>query len=132
MLPQIVEVVKHIHHISEVNSLGVAVDVDVNVQTQKYLGVTQQLRQSLLELLKNFRSNVGRQPDLKNLIVIIEKYLKFIDDWIAFPKLIEIPKEIIREVEKEKIVLVPTQDKEKEATLSYILEKLLNQLRRIR
>lgn len=80
----------------------------------------------MLELLKNFRSNVGRQPDLKNLIVIIEKYLKFIDDWIAFPKLIEIPKEIIREVEKEKIVLVPTQDKEKEATLSYILEKLLN------
>jgi hypothetical protein len=80
----------------------------------------------LLELLKNFRSNVGRQPDLKNLIVIIEKYLKFIDDWIAFPKLIEIPKEIIREVEIEKIVLVPTQDKEKEATLSYILEKLLN------
>jgi len=40
MLPQIVEVVKHIHHISEVNQLGVAVDVDVNVQTEKYLGVT--------------------------------------------------------------------------------------------
>ena len=34
MLPQIVEVVKHIHH------MGVAVDVDVNVQTEKYLGVT--------------------------------------------------------------------------------------------
>jgi hypothetical protein len=33
MLPQIVEFVKHIHHIAEVNSLGVAVDVDINVQT---------------------------------------------------------------------------------------------------
>jgi 2-methylisocitrate lyase-like PEP mutase family enzyme len=33
MLPQIVEVVKNIHHITEVNSLGVAVDVDINVQT---------------------------------------------------------------------------------------------------
>lgn len=40
LLPQIVEVVKNIHHISEVNSLGTAVDVDINIQTEKYLGVT--------------------------------------------------------------------------------------------
>lgn len=43
-----------------------------------------------MELLKVFKSNVGRQPDLKNLIVIIEKYMKYINDWISFPKLIEI------------------------------------------
>ena len=47
MLPQIVEIVKHIHHISEVNSLGVAVDVDVNVHTEQYLGVSKELRKSL-------------------------------------------------------------------------------------
>ena len=40
MLPQIVEIVKHIHHISEVNQLGLAVDVDINVQTEKYVGVS--------------------------------------------------------------------------------------------
>lgn len=88
MLPQIVEVVRNIHHISEVNSLGIAVDVDINVQTEKYLGVTNELKRSLVELLATFRSNVGRQPDLKNLILIIEKYLKYIDDWISFPKLV--------------------------------------------
>jgi hypothetical protein len=33
---------------------------------------------------------VGRQPDLKNLIAIIEKHLKFIDNWIAFPKLVQV------------------------------------------
>jgi hypothetical protein len=91
----------------------VAVDVDYNVQTEKYLGVTTELRKGLLELLNSFKANVNRQPDLKNLISIIEKYLLFIDDWIAFPKLIEIPKEVIKEVSKEKVVLVPTNDKEK-------------------
>lgn len=40
MIPQIVEVVKNIHHITEINHLGIAVDVDVNVQTEKYIGVT--------------------------------------------------------------------------------------------
>jgi hypothetical protein len=43
-----------------------------------------------------------------------------------------VPKEVTKEVEKERIVLVPTPDKEKEATLSFILEKLINELRRIR
>jgi hypothetical protein len=40
MSPQIVEVIKNIYHISEVNTLGIAVDVDINLQTEKYLGVT--------------------------------------------------------------------------------------------
>ena len=88
MLPQIVEVVRNIHHISEVNTLGTAVDVDINIHTERYLGVTNELKKGLLELLTTFRSNVGRQPDLKNLIIVIEKYLKYIDDWISFPKLV--------------------------------------------
>jgi hypothetical protein len=40
VLPQIVEIVRNIHHISEVNQLGIAIDVDINMQTEKYLGVT--------------------------------------------------------------------------------------------
>lgn len=39
-MPQIVEVIKNIHHISEVNQLGVAVDVDVNVHAEKFIGVS--------------------------------------------------------------------------------------------
>jgi hypothetical protein len=39
-------------------------------------------------LLKNFKNNVNRQPELKNLIALIEKYILCIDDWIKFPKLI--------------------------------------------
>ena len=132
MMPQIVEVVKNIHHISEVNSLGMAVDVDVNVHTEQYLGVTTELRNSLKELLTVFKSNVGRQPDLKHLIALIEKYLVFIEDWIKFPKLIEVPKDVVREVEKEKVVLVPTDNKEKLTTLSFVVDKLLTELKRIK
>ncbi len=132
MLPQVVEVVKHVHHISEVNSLGVAVDVDINVQTEKYLGVSVELRKGLLDLLATFKANVGRQPDLKALIAIIEKYLKCIDEWIKFPKLVEVVKEVAHDVVRDRPVLVPTPDREKEATLSFILEKMINELRRIR
>jgi hypothetical protein len=132
MLPQVVEVVKHVHHISEVNSLGVAVGVDINIQTEKYLGVSVELRKGLVDLLSTFRANVGRQPDLKALITIIEKYLKCIDDWIKFPKLVEVIKEVSKDVIRDRPVLVPTSDKEKEATLSFILEKMVNELRRIR
>ena len=82
MLPQIVEIIKNIHHVSEVNQLGIAVDVDINVQVEKFAGVSVELKKGLVELLTVFRSNAGRQPDLKNLIVIIEKYMKFIDSWI--------------------------------------------------
>jgi hypothetical protein len=82
--------------------------------------------------LISLRSSVNRQPELKSLIAVIEKHLKAVDDWIAFPKLIEIPKEVYREVEKEKIVLVPTPDRQKEAVFAYIIEKLVNELRRIR
>jgi hypothetical protein len=132
MLPQVVEVVKHVHHVSEVNSLGIAVDVDINIQTEKYLGVSVELRKGLLDLLSTFRANVGRQPDLKAFIIIIEKYLKCIDEWIKFPKLVEVVKEVSKDVVRDRPVLVPTPDKEKEATLSFILEKMINELRRIR
>ena len=92
LMPQIVEIVKNIHHISEVNQLGVAVDVVINVHAEKFIGVSTELRKGLIELLSIFRSNAGRQPDLKNLIVIIEKYMKYIDEWIKFPKLVEVVK----------------------------------------
>lgn len=47
MLPQIVEVVRTIHQISEIQNLGVAVDVDLTVHTQQYVGVSEELRKSL-------------------------------------------------------------------------------------
>lgn len=48
VLPQVVEIVKNIHHIAEVNQLGVAVDVDVNIHAEKFVGVSTELRKSLV------------------------------------------------------------------------------------
>ena len=62
MLPQIVEVMRNIHHISEINHLGIAVDVDINVQTEKYVGVSTELKKGLEELLAGFKISVKRQP----------------------------------------------------------------------
>lgn len=98
MLPQIVEIIKNIHHISEVNQLGVAVDVDLNVQVEKFAGVSTELRKGLSELLSIFRTNERRQPELKNLISVIEKHMKLVDEWISFPKLVEIEKRVEVEV----------------------------------
>jgi len=39
-------------------------------------------------MLIKFRESVHRQPDLKNIITIIEKHMRKIDDWIKFPKII--------------------------------------------
>jgi len=40
MLPQIVEVVKHLHSISEVQSPGVAVNVSIEEQTKEFTSVS--------------------------------------------------------------------------------------------
>jgi hypothetical protein len=79
MLPQIVEVVKTVHQIAEYQSLGVAVDVNVEQHTSQYIGVCDELRKGLADLLATFKANANRQPDLRNLIVVIEKYLQLID-----------------------------------------------------
>lgn len=88
MMPQIVEIVKNIHNISEVQSLGVAVDIGIEAHTHNYIGVSEELRAGLLALLATFKTNSQRQPDLRALIPVIEKYLKLIDEWIRFPKII--------------------------------------------
>ena len=48
LLPQVVEIVKNIHHISEVNQLGVAVDADINVQVEKFAGISSDLKKALV------------------------------------------------------------------------------------
>lgn len=73
-----------------------------------------------------------RQPDLKGTIQIIENHLKTVERWINFPKIVEIEKEVEKIVEKDKVVLVPTADHQREASLSYLVEKLVLELRRIK
>ena len=77
------------------------------------MGLTEGLKGELSSLLILFKSKVRSQPDLKVLIEGIEKYLLILDQWIKFPKIIEIGKEIEVVVEKDRPVLVPIKEEEK-------------------
>ncbi len=94
--------------------------------------MSSELHASLIELLEKFKQNVYRQPDLKGTIQIIENHLKTVEKWINFPKIAEIEKEVEKVVEKYKVVLVPTADHQREASLSYLVEKLVLELKRIK
>lgn len=94
--------------------------------------MSSELHASLIDLIEKFKQNVYRQPDLKGTIQIIENHLKTVEKWISFPKVVEIEKEVEKIVQKDKVVLVPTADHQREASLSYLVEKLVLELRRIK
>jgi hypothetical protein len=52
----------------------------------------------LVDLLEKFKQNVYRQPDLKGTIQVIESHLKTVEKWINFPKIVEIEKEVKKNV----------------------------------
>ena len=59
------------------------------------------------------------------------------EDFILFPRIVQVPKEKIVEkiVEKEKIVTLPTQDERSlkmELTLSLLVEQLIVELKRVK
>jgi hypothetical protein len=86
----------------------------------------------LLELHEKLKQSATRQPELRSIVSLIEAHLGKVEKWINFPKIVQIEKPVEKIVEKEKVVLVPSQDHQKEASLSYLVEKLVLELRRIR
>ncbi len=51
MLPQIVEVVRHLHSITELQSPGVAHNVTIEQHTKEFTSITEELHVSLSDLL---------------------------------------------------------------------------------
>lgn len=62
----------------------------------------------------------------------MEKYLIILDKWIKFPKIIEVPKEVEVTVEKDRPILIPTRDSDKEVALMSIIEQLILGIRKFR
>lgn len=76
-------------------------------------------------------------PALGVQIEVIEKFLAELEQFILFPRIVQIPKEVIVEkiVEKDRIVQLPTQDQRSikmELTLSLLVEKLILELKKIK
>ncbi len=76
-------------------------------------------------------------PTLRTQIELILKFLADLNQFIMFPKIVQVPVEKIVEkiVEVEKIVRIPTQDDNSirmQVSLSLLVEKLITELKRIK
>lgn len=135
ILPQIVEVLKHIHEITDDNiagiGLGVAeLGVDVQVHTADYITLCTDLRVKLEAMLATLRNS--RQPEARENTVAIEQLIVMLRSLAAFPNIVQIPRYIDKVVEKP--VVVPTKDTEtvnREIAATAMIEKLVEELKRI-
>ena len=136
-MPQIVEVLKYVHEVVEEEHLGVAVGVDVASHEQRYKMMSKDLKVNLDVLLTELRKMKANNPGIKLQIEIIEKFLAELEQFILFPRIVQVPKEKIVEkiVEKDRIVTLPTQDEralKMELTLSLLVEQLIVELKRVK
>ena len=54
-MPQIVEVLKYVHEITESDDLGVAVDIETSTYQQKYRALSKSIKVELDVLIKELR-----------------------------------------------------------------------------
>jgi hypothetical protein len=136
VMPQIVEVLKYVHEVVEQETLGVAVGVDVQTHEQKYKLLVKDIKVQLDLLLTDLRKLRGSNPNLQGQVTVIEKFLAELEQFILFPRIVEVPKivEKIVEVEKDRIVSLPKDDRslKMELSLSLLVEKLILELKRIK
>jgi hypothetical protein len=135
-MPQIVEVLKYVHEIVEEETLGVAVGVDVQTHEQKYKLLVKDIKVHLDLLITDLRKMRGSNPTLQGQVTVIEKFLAELEQFILFPRIVEVPKivEKIVEVEKDRIVSLPRDDRslKMELSLSLLVEKLILELKRVK
>jgi len=137
IMPQIVEVLKYVHEVMEEETLGVAVGVDVSTHEHKYKLLTKDIKVQLDLLLTDLRKMRSSNPALQGQITLIEGFLAQLEQFILFPRIVEVPKIVEKrvEVEKDRIVSLPGRDDRSvkmELSLSLLVEKLIGELKRVK
>jgi hypothetical protein len=99
IMPQIVEILKYVHEVVEEETLGVAVGVDVATHEQKYKLLTKDIKVQLDLLLAELRRLKGSNPALRVQVESIEAFLAQLDQFILFPRIVEVPKIVEKIVE---------------------------------
>ena len=137
IMPQIVEVLKYVHEVMEEETLGVAVGVDVSTHEHKYKLLTKDIKVQLDLLLADLRKMRSSNPALQGQITLIEGFLAQLEQFILFPRIVEVPKIVEKrvEVEKDRIVSLPGRDDRSvkmELSLSLLVEKLIGELKRVK
>ena len=102
----------------------------VDIVNQKYKLLTKDIKVQIDLLLSELRKMKTGSPALRIQIELIEGFLAQLDQFILFPRIVEVPKivEKIVEVEKDRIVHLPRQDDRSlkmELSLSLLVEKLI-------
>jgi hypothetical protein len=124
-----------VHEISEINTLGVAMDVDGATYEQKYMLLVKDIRGQMEGLLIELRRLRGTNPALRVQVEAIEGFLAQLEKFILAPRIVEVPRIVEKIVEKDRIVHVPRQDERSlkmELSLSLLVEKLILELKRIK
>ncbi len=109
----------------------------MSTHEQKYKLLTQNIKSSIGLLLTDIRKLRNTNPTLGVQIEAIERFMAELEQFILFPRIVQVPKEVIVEkiVERERIVQLPTQDERSikmELTLSLLVEKLIMELKKIK
>lgn len=134
-MPQIVEVIKYVHEIVEQESLGVAIGVDIQTQEIRYKELYGNIKPRYEAILVELRKLKTNNPGLKVQIDLLEGFLVELNKLVAFPRIVQVEKEKIVEVDRNVPILVPKLDIEAERfqiTLGAIISKLLGELLRIK
>lgn len=95
VLPQIVEVLKHIHEITDqrIDSVGLGIaefGVDVQVHTANYIDLCSNLKKGLEGLLLTLKN--ATTPEVKAQVIMIGELVTILSDLIRFPNIIQVPK----------------------------------------
>ena len=87
-------------------------NVDVSVHEQRYKLLAKDMKVQFDLLLAEIRRLRGSNPNLKMQIDIIEKFLAEFEQYIQYPRIVQVNHDKIVEkiVEKDKIVQVARQD----------------------
>ncbi len=109
----------------------------MSTHEQKYKLLVRDIKVQIEILLTDLRKLKNSNPALRAQIEVIEGFIAQLEQFILFPRIVEVPKivEKIVEVEKDRIVHLPKQDERSlkmELSLSLLVEKLILELKRIK
>lgn len=126
LLPQILEVIKNVHHISEevfLEGLHAVIGVNVQIHTLEYIKICEGLRADLLAIIATL-TGAHQKIYVEKIQIVVALLTKL----IQFPTIIQVPKEV------PKIITIPIDNKvSTEITMAtfMLIEKLVLELKRI-
>jgi hypothetical protein len=94
-MPQIVEVLKYVHEVTEKEELGVAVGGEIGIYEQRLKILSKDIKVTFDLLLTELRKLLKSNPNFKLQIELIEKFLLQFEEYLLYPKIFSVPKEKI-------------------------------------